>query len=176
MSSCVNHPELEAVEKCEVCQEPLCSLCLWYGEKGHRYCDTHAQAAKLSGEQIFSPQTYSEGIPASLTRAEAPIAATVGGEKLYQGNQQDLYAFVAAALAIVSLASCFGGVYCLPIVGAILGGVAYFNADRSLDPRRTRLMGGIAMGVGGLLILVIVLFIFLYGAIILAAFSSGSFP
>lgn len=180
MRSCVNHPELESIERCEVCDDALCSLCLWYGEKGHRYCETHAQAARLQGEQIYSPNTYAEGIPASLAVSDARSSAggseAQAGEKMYTGNQQDLYAFVAAAIALVSLASCFGGIYCLPFVGAILGGIAFFNADKSVDPKRTRLMGGIALGVGGVVIAVIVLFILIYGAIIISALVAGTAP
>ncbi len=172
MNSCSNHPELEAVEQCEVCQQPLCGLCLWYGEQGHRYCETHAQEAKAAGAQIYAPKAYAAGVSRSLSPSR-PADQAAEGSAPYRGNSHDLYGAIAAAIGVISLLSCFGGIYCLPIVGGILGAIAYFNADQSLDARRTRTMGLIGMIVGGLLTIFLFAILALYGAIFFAAFTSA---
>ena len=172
MDNCANHPELEAIEQCEVCRQNLCGICLWYGEHGHRYCETHAQEAKLQGEQIYSPQTYAEGVEQSLVPSRTADRSGESGIP-YKGNSQDLYGAIAAAIGVITLLSCFGGIYCLPFLGGILGAVAFFNADKSIDPRRTKLLGGIGMGVGGLLTILLIVIFALYGAIFFAAFSSA---
>ncbi len=174
--ACVNHPDLPAIEQCEVCGDPLCGLCLWYTADGHRLCETHAAERELAGETVLPPETYREALANSLRRKERPPPGEEAGEKVYKGNSYDLAALIATVLGITTLASCFGGAYCLPVIGVALGVVAYLNADKSLDGNRTRKLSIAGVAFSGFLILVILAFCGFYLLMFGFLFSTtGSF-
>lgn len=175
---CINHPELPAIERCETCGDPLCGLCLWYDDEGRRFCETHAKSVKLAdGKTVFAPETYAEGVSGSLIASRID-ASENQREAKYHANQQDLTAFLAAILGVVTITACFGGIYCMPIVAVVLGAIAYSKADLSVDPKRTRNFALAGMITGGLLLVGIIVIIMLYGAVIVAAISGAgsSFP
>ncbi len=96
---------------------------------------------------------------------------------IYRGNQTDVGAMMAALLGLITLASCFGGLYCLPILGLILGVVAYRGAQNAIDSQRTKVLAIIGMVTGGLFVFAIFAVISLYvGIFVLAAASAGGFP
>ena len=95
-------------------------------------------------------------------------------EVKYSGNNNDLFAIVAATLGGSSLLMCMSfnsAFYCLPLVPFILGIVALRNANTSVDPQRTRNLAwlGIAGGGAGILFLLAMIalmalyFIFIFG-------------
>ena len=161
---CVNHPDLPAIEQCEVCGDQLCGLCLWYTADGHRLCETHAAERELAGETVLPPDTYREALANSLRRKEQPDAAEAGGEKVYKGNSYDLAALVAAIVGVIALFSCFGGVYCLPVIGMGLAAITLLNADRSVDGRRTRNLSIAGLAFSGALIIALLAICGLYVA------------
>lgn len=155
MEPCANHPDHAAIEHCEVCQKPLCDLCLWYADDGRRLCATHAREHENAGGQVQSPHTYDEALqPRELTD---PLP-TPRDRAPFRGNSYDLYAALAVVMGATSLASCMGFVYCLPIVSGILGLVAYLNAKSALNPQRTRTMGILSIIIGLVGLLPIILF------------------
>ena len=158
MEHCANHPDIAAVEHCEICRRQLCGYCLWYEEDGRRLCENHAMEIKAAGGKVLPPETYAEAIDTSLVRRSngGTAEAVQNGQRLYQGNSQDLGALVAAIVALTTLASCAGGMYCLPVFALILGVAMYSNASAAQDPRRTRNLAGISIGVGGLFLFLIV--------------------
>ncbi len=168
MNACANHPKIEAIEQCEQCVKPLCGLCLWYTDDGHRLCEEHAKEAEAEGATITSPDAYAEAIPASLSQTNDTSEEDAGqgkeheGFKVYSGNQQDIGAFVAAILGATTLASCAGGAYCFPLLGVIMALLAYANADKAVDPERTRKLALVGIGIGGLILLAVVFFILFY--------------
>jgi hypothetical protein len=182
MEYCANHPDIAAVEHCEICGRPLCGHCLWYEEDGRRLCENHAMEVKAAGGKVLPPETYAEAIDPGLVRrpAGATAEAVMPGQKLYQGNSQDLGALIAAVVALTTLASCAGGAYCLPIFALILGVAMYSNASAAQDPRRTRNLAGIGIGVGALFLFLIVsyfgmIFFFLVMSFAMAA-TAGAGP
>lgn len=183
MDYCVNHPDFNAIEHCEVCQRPLCGQCLWYEEDGRRLCEIHALEVKAAGGTVLPPETYAEAIDDSLVRrpAVADSNPLPLGRTLYQGNSQDLGALIAAIVALTTLASCAGGIYCLPIFTFILGAAMYSNATSAQDPRRTRTLAGIGMGVGVLFLFFILAYVgmmvfFITFAIVMGTTAAGGAP
>lgn len=180
MDTCEFHPNHSAIEHCEVCDKPLCGLCLWYTDDGHRLCETHAKDRESDGQKVLPPHTYHEAIEGSLVRKEGDPAGTSSSssskEKLYKGNSTDLNAFVAGMIGIVTIASCSGGAYCLPLVAVVLGFMAYRNAEQAIDPKRTRTMAMIGMGVGALILAFVFAVILLYVFVFAAAFASTGGP
>ena len=175
MDYCANHQDHVAVENCELCDRPLCALCLWYGSDGRRLCKVHAKELRNSGEEVFPPTDYAEAIQNSLiVRSEAQEATD--GPVAYRGNNQDVSALVSAVLAVTALFSCCGGVYCLPIIALALAAIAYLNADKAIDPSRTRRLSGIGLGAGALMVLTIFACIGLYVALVVAAVVSSPTP
>ncbi|MCI0395844.1 MAG: hypothetical protein L0332_14990 [Chloroflexi bacterium] len=168
MEHCVNHPDHAAVEHCEVCGRALCGLCLWYGEDGRRLCEIHAQELRAAGEEVLPPETYAEAIePRLLKQPAAGNAASVP----YQGNSQDVTAFLAAVISLTTLFSCMGGVYCLPIVAAALGLAAFANASKAVDPQRTRTLAGVSLGIGGLMLLFILAYVGFFVGVMAFSFA-----
>jgi hypothetical protein len=159
MEHCVFHPNRAAVEHCEVCNRALCGNCLWYTDDGHRLCEIHAQEREEAGETVLPPETYAEAInnqPLARQSAEKPRPRNGSSDKddiPYKGNSQDLTALLAAVMAVTVLLSCMGGAYCLPIAAFLLGIVGFTNASKAVDPKRTRMLSGISLGVGGLIFL-----------------------
>ena len=185
--TCVNHPQNAAVEACEVCARPLCGLCLWYTDDGHRLCARHAQEREASGETVLPPHTYQEAFAAGVRPRQRPAVLYEPGydddrpvvhtsPKVYKGNNNDLLSLVAVVLGFVTLGSCFGGVYCMPFLALALGAIAYFNAEQSVDPDRTRRMALIGLGTSLVLFLALAAFAFLYFFFIIMAFAVGSAP
>jgi hypothetical protein len=167
-NTCINHPQNAAVEQCEVCARPLCGLCLWYTEDGHRLCANHAQERQATGTKVLPPHTYQEAFAAGVVRNQEPAGTgedrpiSSGGATVYKGNSNDLLSLLAVVLGLVTLVSCFGGVYCLPFVGIALAAIAYINAGQSVDPPRTRRMAGIGLGISAAIFLILAAFIFMY--------------
>ncbi len=181
--TCVYHPQNAAVEQCEVCAKPLCGLCLWYTEDGHRLCAIHAQERAVAGEKVLPPHTYQEAFAAGVVRnresagAADDRPASAGTPTVYKGNNNDLLSLVAVVLGVATLASCFGGVYCLPFVGLALAAIAYYNAGQSVDPPRTRRLAAIGLGTSAAILLLVVAFVLLYiFLIIFAILASNSGP
>ncbi len=175
MEKCAFHSDNVAIESCEVCGRSLCALCLWYGADGLRLCETHAHEKQKGGEEVFSPATYADAIQnAQIARSEQQDHED--REPPYQANKQDVTGLVSAVLALTALFSCCGGVYCLPIIGLALGAVAYFNADKAVDPSRTRRLAGIGLGAGGLMVLVSAACMVLYVTLLVVAMVSNPSP
>lgn len=168
MPQCTIHPEIAAIEKCEVCGDELCGLCLWYTADGRRLCVRHAADERAEGRTVFSPSAYADAIPATLAAAPATAEATPAQ---YQGNSTDLGALIAAVLGVTMIASCSGLGYCIPVLAVILGAALYSNADQALDPVRTRRLALTGIGTGGCLLLIVLSFITLYFGSILFAIA-----
>ena len=161
MDHCANHQDHVAVEDCELCDRPLCALCLWYGSDGKRLCEIHASELRDGGKEVFPPTEYADAIHNSLiVQAETERAAD--RPVTYKGNNQDIGALLSAVLAVTALFSCCGGLYCLPIIALALGAVTYLNADKAIDSSRTRHLSGIGLGAGALMVLAIFACIGLY--------------
>lgn len=175
--NCVNHPDRIAVERCEVCRLPLCAFCLYYTQDGQRLCAYHAEQARQAGMQIEAPGTYSE----QLVSAQAGVVSKHKRELqqddgLYKGNSHDLVALIGALIGLITLGSCCGGVYCLPIVALVLSVVALINAKNAYDPKRTRKLGIVGMLVSGIWVAAIVGCIVIYAASFSQLISAVSTP
>lgn len=96
----------------------------------------------------------------------------------YTGNKQDntatLAMIVGATLVISSCTFGLGGCL-LPIVAFVGGIMGLRGANRAIDPGRTRTYAWIGIATGGLILVLFVGIILLYGGLILAALSSGEF-
>jgi len=172
--NCANHPERIALERCEVCDKPLCAYCLYYTEDGQRLCEEHAEQARLMGAHIEEPALYADQlvgaqIGAVRKRKRKEVADDDG---LYHGNSQDLMSLIGLMIGVISLGACCGAGYCLPLVGFALSLVAVFNAKKAHDPRRTRRMGIIGLLVSSVWVAVIVMCIALYGLSISSVFTT----
>jgi hypothetical protein len=174
---CAFHPDHIAAEHCELCGKPMCGLCLWYGEDGRRFCEQHAQEQKSAGLQVLPPETYAEAVPNSLiVSATSGASPGVSNDIPYKGNRQDLQALIAFVVAITTLVSCFGGIYCLPFVSAGLAIAALANATKALDARRTRQMAGTSLAIGGLMLFCILSYAGLMLAFLVVSIVSSSGP
>ncbi len=114
------------------------------------------------------------------SQSTSPAAPSGQPAPSFIGNTNDLMAIIAGTVAIISGVCCLSGgygIYCLPVVGVVLGGLAVANARSSVDPSRTRQWGWIGLGVSGAVLLLIavamVCVAVFYGALILAAVSSS---
>jgi hypothetical protein len=162
-AECVNHPGRAAVEHCELCGRALCGECLWYSAGGRRLCQTHAARAMASGEIVQPPEMYADavelrGAPPAATGAHGALQAP------YRGNSTDIVGLLAAVLGIVTLVMCGSGsyaAYCLPFVALLLGLIALSTAREAIDPARTRLLGWIGLGSGGVFVVLAVFFMLL---------------
>ena len=96
-------------------------------------------SGKRPGKAVISPETYQEAIPGTISlKTEGTFTPDRDG--IYRGNQTDLSALIAAMLSLTTLASCFGGIYCMPILALILGAIAYRNADIAIEGQRTKVL------------------------------------
>lgn len=173
MTSCTYHPSHNAIESCEVCGDGLCGLCLWYTDDGHRLCEKHARERQAAGQTVISPETYQEAIPGTISlKTEGTFTPDRDG--IYRGNQTDLSALIAAMLSLTTLASCFGGIYCMPILALILGAIAYRNANIAIDGQRTKVLSIVGMTAGGLFVLMIGCFVLMYVGMIIFAVTASS--
>lgn len=114
------------------------------------------------------------------SQTPSPVTASGQPTPSFIGNTSDLMAIIAATVALISGLCCISGgygLYCLPVVGIVLGALAVANARSSVNPDRTRQWGWISLGVSGaVLLLIIVAFVCIvlfYGAAIWAAFTSS---
>jgi hypothetical protein len=148
-------------------------MCLWYGADGHRLCEEHAQECRDRGETVFSPAVYAEAVNHTLEVRSAPPNEDA---VTYQGSKQDVNALVSAVVALTALVSCCGGAYCLPLIAVLLGGAAYFSADKSFDPARTRRLAGIGIGTGALLLALLAISVGFYIVLLIIALFGGSSP
>jgi hypothetical protein len=174
MDHCANHQDHVAIESCELCERPLCALCLWYSADGRRLCEDHAKERQDQGDQVYSPAAYAEAVHSTLAdqarRQDEEEPAT------YKGNRQDVNALISAGLVLTALFSCCGGVYCLPVIALILGAVAYVGADKAFDPSRTRRLAGVGLGASALMLMAAMAFIGLYIILLVFAVASSSSP
>jgi hypothetical protein len=176
--NCANHPDRIAIERCEVCNKPLCAYCLYYTEDGQRLCAEHAELARLAGLKVEEPGTYAEqllGAQAGVFRKQAR-GKWADEDSLYKGNSNDLVALIGALVGAVSVSACCGAIYCLPLVGFMLSVVALINSKHAFDPSRTRKLGLVGLlisGVWGVLIAACIVF---YGISIRQAFNSFQGP
>lgn len=179
MEQCVFHPRLAAIEHCETCNRALCGQCLWYTEDGHRLCKFHAEELREQGIPVLPPETYAEAINSSLVArpqpANGPEESGSGQQQApYRGNNQDLTALLAAGIGAITLFSCMGGVYCLPILAVLLGVAAYINAGQAVDPRRTRILSAVGIGISGLMLfMVVAYFLVIFGFVAFGFFASS---
>lgn len=164
LSNCANHPDRIAIERCEVCNKPLCAYCLYYTEDGQRLCAQHAEQARVAGFKVEEPGAYAEQL----------IGAQVGvfrkqkrdwteEANLYKGNSHDLYSLIGMLIGVISVAACCGGVYCLPLVGLFLSIAALINAKKAYDPSRTRKLGLVGLLISGAWVAMIAACILVYG-------------
>lgn len=165
--NCVNHPDRIALERCEVCGKPLCAYCLYYTSDGQRLCKDHAEEARVMGAQIEEPGAYANQLIGAQVGAfgKEKRGQRASDETLYKGNSHDLTSFIGMLLGLITLASCCGAIYCLPIVGLALSFVGLLDAKKAYDPKRTRKYSLIGLLVSGLFVLVIVGFFTMYGLI-----------
>lgn len=161
---CYFHPDRVPIEKCEICGKALCGYCLYYTEDGQRLCEEHAKIAKNNGVEIVPPAIYAGGIIPAQAQAmrqseemkeQKPKGVYDPQRPIYQGNNQDLQAFIAMLLGVFTIAGCCGGTYCFPFLAVLLGILAIVNAKEAYDPSRTRQQGMIALITGGFFTLVI---------------------
>jgi hypothetical protein len=192
---CSNHPDRAAIEKCEVCGKPLCGYCLYYTDDGQRLCEQHAQIAKQNGLTIIPPAVYADGIIASQAEAKRqalaerninatfdlsdlevpkPKGAVSKNRAIYQGNNNDLNAFLGMLFGVLSFSACCGLIYCLPFAAVLMGFMAIVNAKEAIDPRRTRQQGYIAILTGGVFALGIAGCVIFYVATIAGASTLGA--
>ncbi len=174
---CYFHPERIALERCEVCGKALCAYCLYYTEDGQRLCVEHAAEARALGVQVTEPAAYADQL----------ISAQIGADRkqkrglqdadsvLYKGNSTDLAALVALVLGVVTLGSCCGAIYCVPIVGVLLSVLGLINARKAYDPSRTRRFSLIGLVTSGVVVLIIVGAIVVYGMMFATLFQSARY-
>jgi hypothetical protein len=173
MDHCIFHPTHTAVERCEICNRSLCGLCLWYAEDGRRLCATHAREVESTGMPVLPPETYAEAIANSQLSKSAGGGDSSSSNRTYRTNNNDLLAMATALMALVTLFSCFGGVYCLPFITILLGVAAYANAPAALNPERTRLFASIGVGISAFMFLLLFAFIVLYVAFFFLIFLAA---
>lgn len=159
-TQCVNHPGRAAIERCEVCNEPLCAYCLYYTNDGQRLCKTHADEAQEAGAFIRAPGAYAGAlIGAQVDASQAKPEKTAA----YSGDAVDILAFIGLMFGIVSLMCCFPPALCLigPI-GLVTSVVALVTAKDAHDPGRTRTLAGVGITLSSLLVVVLLLCIVAY--------------
>ncbi|MBI5958518.1 MAG: hypothetical protein HY866_07285 [Chloroflexi bacterium] len=162
---CINHPERVALERCEVCGNPLCAYCLYYTNDGQRLCQKHAEQARLAGAQIEEPGAYAEQLIGAQVGADRKQkrGQFAGDEDLYKGNSHDVAAFMGMLVSLVSMGACCGLGYCFPVVGFFLSIVALINAGKAYDVGRTRRYALIGMLVSGIFVAILAGCIAIYG-------------
>lgn len=158
---CANHPDRIAIERCEVCNKPLCAYCLYYTEDGQRLCEHHAAEARRAGLVVEEPGQYADqliGTQASLLnkRKHHEMPNPAAEAHLYKGTSTDLMSLIGMLIGLIALSSCCGAIYFLPLVGLALSLIALINAKKSYDPGRTRRMSLVGLTISGLFTLILV--------------------
>ncbi len=171
---CYFHPNRVALERCEVCDKPLCAYCLYYTEDGQRLCAEHAAEARELGVRVDEPALYAEQLLSAQLDAghKQKREWQEADSALYKGNTTDLTALIALVLGVVTLGSCCGGFYCVPLVGLVLSIFGLLNAHKAYDPGRTRRLSALGLVGSGAVVVVIVLIFALYGVLFAAMFRS----
>ncbi|MBN1581121.1 MAG: hypothetical protein JXA89_10490 [Anaerolineae bacterium] len=150
MVQCIHHPQYQAIEHCEHCHVPLCGKCLWYVESGERLCERCAKAWQEVGHVVYPPEQFAEGIQPTLKQ---PVADAQPRHP-YEGNSVDLAGFAAACLGGMMLLYCIPCLNALaPLLGLLVGIIALVEAKRAANPARTRILAGIGVAGGGLVLL-----------------------
>lgn len=97
----------------------------------------------------------------------------------FVGNMNDLIPIISVTAAGISALCCLSWgylLYCLPVVGIVLGAVALLNAKAAVNPDRTRRWGWVSVGVsGGVLAAMVILalcFVLFYAALIAGSFAA----
>jgi len=145
-STCVNHPERAAVERCEVCGSALCAYCLYYTSDGQRLCKQHAEEAGAAGAFIRAPGVYPTGLVGAQVSAEhtQPLLQEINTP--YRGNMTDLLALLSLLLGIISLGTCLILPICaLAPLGLIFGVLALVGAKGAYDGTRTRTLATVGL-------------------------------
>jgi hypothetical protein len=152
-ATCINHPERAAVERCEVCDKPLCAYCLYYTDDGQRLCVDHARQAREAGAKIHSPAAYAEGLITAQISAAKPEPVR---EPQFIGDSADLLALIGLVIGIVSISLCIPiGICLVGPAGILVSAVALINAKNARDPLRTRSMATIGITLSSVWLLVI---------------------
>ena len=160
-TTCINHPERAAVENCEVCGAPLCAYCLYYTSDGQRLCKLHADQAEAAGAFIRSPGVYSGGLIAA--QVGAAQRKSKSPDALYEGNTSDVIALIGMLLGAVGISILVPGVCCLVApIGLILSVTAFLGARDARNPKRTRRLAGVGIGLSGLGLLLIMACVLFY--------------
>ncbi|MCB0165339.1 MAG: hypothetical protein KDI79_14010 [Anaerolineae bacterium] len=104
----------------------------------------------------------------SLPSEPEPSPSTTAA-KIFQGNSYDLVAFIGVVVGGMTLLSCATlgvGQYCMPLVPIILGIVGLVSAKDSLNPERTRQLSWLSIGAGGVILLLLLIFVGFYIALV----------
>jgi hypothetical protein len=174
MEQCVFHPNLAAIERCEICNRALCERCLWYADDGRRLCATHAREVESAGIPVVPPETYAEAIGAGRPyTGETSVQNGLAGDS-FRINNNDLLAMGTALVAVVTLFSCFGGAYCLPFAVILAGIAAYTKAGAAVNPERARLWAATGIGVSAFMLLILFACIALYFVMFVFVLIAGA--
>lgn len=115
-------------------------------------------------------QQYEEQ-PPSYT---IPSGPHVNPSAPYVGNQKDMLSFLAMIAGAGLLLSCVPGFNCLLPFFALIGGIIGLRgADQAINPGRARTYAWVAIIAGAIFFLVILVFAFFYGALIVAALQDS---
>ena len=174
---CHFHPERVALERCEVCGKPLCAYCLYYTEDGQRLCVEHAAEARALGVKVDEPAAYAEQLVRAQVGADRKHKRGWhdADDSLYKGNSNDLAALIALVLGVVTLGSCCGGFYCVPIVGLLLSILGLVNAGKAYDPSRTRKLSILGLLASGVVVLILVGVLLVYGMMFTTLIRNASY-
>ncbi len=119
----------------------------------------------------------------SLPTPKEPEIPSPAPSPTFVGNTNDLVPIIAATAAGISALCCLSWgylVYCLPVVGILLGAVAVLNAQAAINPDRTRRWGWVSVGVSGGVLLAIVLLaaclVLVYAGAVVLAITNSAVP
>lgn len=116
-------------------------------------------------------------IPKPSTPSEPESAPSGSGGKIFQGNSYDLVAFIGVVVGGVTLLSCATlgvGQYCMPLLPIILGIVGLVSAKDSLNPERTRQLSWLSIGAGGVILLLLLIFVGFYIALVVFGIAADT--
>jgi hypothetical protein len=105
-----------------------------------------------------------------LEGSDDPLASEGIPQRVYEGNTFDIAAFVALVMGVVTLLVCgtMGYLmYCLPVFPLVLGIAGLATAQKSVDPKRSRLLSGIGLGTGGITLLLAFVFFLVWTVLML---------
>lgn len=106
-------------------------------------------------------------MPPSSSPGNPTPPMTSDGERTTSADRWALVALTISLTAVLS--SCIPGFGCFaPLIAGI---VALTQANKAANPERARTYGWVAVGIGGLFLLVMVVIIVLYGAALFGMFG-----